>query len=70
VLENDTVWGDARDIGEVPAALVERLEHYFRTYKAMVSDEMPVRIEQIYGREHALRVVAASMKDYEDGFGQ
>ena len=33
VLENDYVWGAARDISDVPAVLVERLQHYFLTYK-------------------------------------
>src|SRR5258706_8656821 len=33
VLENDYVWGAARNVGDVPRVLVERLEHYFLTYK-------------------------------------
>ena len=41
-------------------------DHYFRTYKAMGEGG---KTAQIYGREHALRVVAASIADYEDGFG-
>jgi len=34
VLEGDALWGGARDIGGVPEALVNRLRHYFATYKA------------------------------------
>ena len=33
VLENDYVWGAARDVSDVPSVLVERLQHYFLTYK-------------------------------------
>jgi inorganic pyrophosphatase len=33
VLENDYVWGGARNVSEVPSVLVERLQHYFLTYK-------------------------------------
>src|SRR6185503_13567840 len=33
VLENDYVWGKARDVRDVPAVLIERLRHYFLTYK-------------------------------------
>ena len=30
VLEGDYVWGDAHEIGDLPGALLERIEHYFR----------------------------------------
>jgi hypothetical protein len=33
VLDNDYVWGRARNISDVPSVLVERLQHYFLTYK-------------------------------------
>ncbi|EQD74000.1 inorganic diphosphatase, partial [mine drainage metagenome] len=32
VLEGDYVWGGARELSDLPAALIERLEHYFVTY--------------------------------------
>ena len=38
VLKGDYVWGDARDITDVPAVLIERLEHYFATYKLVPSE--------------------------------
>ena len=33
VLDNDYVWGEARDLRDLPAVLVERLQHYFLTYR-------------------------------------
>ena len=33
VLENDSMWGAAHDIDDLPAILIERLRHYFATYK-------------------------------------
>jgi len=33
VLENDLVWGHARDVVDLPKVLIERLQHYFMTYK-------------------------------------
>jgi inorganic pyrophosphatase len=69
VLENDYVWGAARGISEVPAVLVERLEHYFVTYKLVPGRHTPARVARVYGRAHALRVVRAAMADYEDNFG-
>jgi inorganic pyrophosphatase len=68
VLENDYVWGAARTISEVPAVLVERLEHYFVTYKLVPGRRPQAHVERVYGREHALRVVRASIADYADNF--
>jgi len=31
VLENDLIWGAAREISDLPPVLIERLEHYFLT---------------------------------------
>lgn len=69
VLENDYVWGGARSIGDVPSVLVERLQHYFLTYKLVPGRRAQARIAKVYGRTHALEVVRAAMADYEDKFG-
>lgn len=69
VLQNDYFWSQARSVEELPAALIERLEHYFSTYKQMPGEESSISIEQVYGVEHALDVVRASMADYESEFG-
>lgn len=69
VLSNDNFWGEAKDIDDIPSALIERLRHYFSTYKLIPGKESAVSIEEIYGREHAHKVVNASLKDYEDKFG-
>jgi inorganic pyrophosphatase len=69
VLENDYVWGHARDIGDVPSVLVERLQHYFLTYKLVPGRRgTPARIAKVYGRSHAHKVVRAAMADYVDHF--
>jgi inorganic pyrophosphatase len=68
VLENDFVWGKARNISDVPAVLVERLQHYFLTYKLVPGQKRRVRIAKVYGRMHARRVVKAAMADYSEHF--
>jgi inorganic pyrophosphatase len=70
ILDNDFAWGEARDIGDVPAVLVERLHHYFLTYKMVPGQGGGARIKRVYGRAHALRVVRAAMADYQDHFGR
>jgi inorganic pyrophosphatase len=68
VLENDHVWADARDVGDVPAVLVERLQHYFLTYKLVPGSRTRIRLDRVYGRRHALAVVRAAIADYAETF--
>lgn len=69
VLEGDNLWGHAAGLADIPEILVERLRHYFLTYKLVPGSETGVSIEQVYDREHAEAVVAASMRDYAAEFG-
>jgi inorganic pyrophosphatase len=68
VLDNDYVWGTARDVQDVPAVLVERLQHYFLTYKLVPGQRARARVATVYGRTHALEVVRAAMADYSDNY--
>lgn len=66
VLEGDFVWGDVSDVDDLPPILVERLQHYFATYKLVPGAERQLEVRTIYGREHACRVVEAAMEDYRE----
>ncbi len=69
VLDNDAVWGDVTDISELPKIFVERLRHYFATYKQLPGKENTVHIMDTYGHKHAMQVVDAAIQDYEQAFG-
>jgi inorganic pyrophosphatase len=69
VLHNDYLWGEARDIRDLPKVLVERLQHYFETYKLVPDQPSRARIHRTYGRVYAARVVRAAMADYVEAFG-
>jgi len=69
VLQNDNVWGNARDISDLPEILVERLRHYFATYKLIPGQEPGLIVERTYDRKHALRVVEAAIQDYFIEYG-
>ena len=69
VLQGDYVWGDAQDLSDVPTVLVERLEHYFSTYKLVPGEPARIRISGSYGYTHAASVVQAAMEDYAELFG-
>ncbi len=65
VVEGDYVWGELHDVAELPQILVERLEHYFATYKLIPGREAQIRVQQMYGAQHAERVIRAAMVDYQ-----
>lgn len=71
VMKGDAVYGGWRDINEAPASVIERLRHYFLTYKGAQQDEgSPVTIPDVYGREEAHRVIARSQEDYHTTFAE
>jgi inorganic pyrophosphatase len=69
VLDNDYVYGSARDVGDLPGVLVERLRHYLETYKLIPGTPNRVSVKRAYGRAHALKVVTAAIADYAESFG-
>ncbi len=69
VLQGDNVWGEARELSDLPEVLVERLRHYFMTYKLVPGEENTTSLEVVYGRDHAREVVLASIADYDEQFG-
>ncbi len=69
VLDKDYVWGSAQDISDLPQVLIERLSHYFSTYKMIPGETSHMSVEKTYGRQHALKVVEASLADYDEHFG-
>jgi len=69
VMDNDTFWSGVTDISQIPHVLIDRLVHYFSTYKLVKGEDIKVSIEKVYGAEIAHNVVTACMQDYEDMFG-
>ena len=69
VLEGDNIWGDVQNIADLPAIKTERLQHYFRTYKMAPGKDIDIKVDHVYGREEALRVIEASRQDYEADYG-
>jgi len=65
VMRDDAVYGNFTDISQCPTALLDRLQHYFLTYKsAPGTTHHKVEITSVYGREEALKVIRASHVDY------
>jgi len=70
VLKGDAVHGGLRDVEECPVQLVERLKHYFLTYKdAPDSTRHVCEITHIYGVKEAHDVIHRSREDYRARYG-
>ena len=69
VLANDDVYAEARTITDLPKVLVERIRHYFQTYKMAPGQENAVQITGIDGVDTAQAVIEASVADYADAYG-
>jgi inorganic pyrophosphatase len=70
VLKDDVVYTGIRDIDACPVGLIDRLKHYFLSYKQLPGDA-PRRVEivDVYNRAEALEVVGRSVRDYINLFG-
>lgn len=71
VMQGDAVYGGMTDISQCPSSVIDRLRHYFLTYKQDPSaPEAPhtVEITHIYGREEAYEVIRRSQADYVSAF--
>ena len=70
VLEADLAYGHIENIDQCPKALVDRLKHYFLSYKQLPGDA-PRRVEiaDVYDRAEAQDVIKRSFRDYRGQFG-
>jgi inorganic pyrophosphatase len=70
VLENDYVFGHCENISDVPAGIINRLKHYFLTYKQIPDPEnakgQECHISHVYGVEEAKEVIRRSILDYKE----
>jgi inorganic pyrophosphatase len=70
VLKSDAIWGEAKTLGDLPPALIERLRHYFLTYKLVPGQSSRVTVEEVYDADAAHRVVDAAIADYNEEYSR
>jgi inorganic pyrophosphatase len=69
VLEGDATYGHLKEIADCPPVVVDRLRHYFLTYKQAPDAVTPAcEITHVYGRAEALDVIERSRADYMERF--
>jgi inorganic pyrophosphatase len=75
VLKDDLVYKDVRDLADCPANLIERLQHYFLTYKESPDDLVDkhhrrLEIQAMYNREEAMEIIQIAREDYNKKFAE
>jgi len=70
VLNNDAVYGNYRNINDCPPLVIERLRHYFLTYKDLPGKKREREITHVYDIKAAHEVIRLSMEDYREKFEQ
>mgnify|MGYP005625973639 CR=1 FL=1 len=66
VMKNDAVYGEYKDITDVPKAVIDRLRHYFLTYKDMPGEKRDCEITHVYNKKEAHDVINRAVKDYRN----
>lgn len=70
VLESDVAYGHIENITDCPPGLVDRLKHYFLSYKQLPNEaQRRVEIRDVYDRTEAREVIARSLRDYREKYG-
>ena len=69
VLAGDAVYGSLTDVAGLPPLLLDRLRHYFLTYKQGPDDaRVSCEITHVYDRNEAHEVIRRSQEDYARQF--
>lgn len=63
---NDPTYNSYTDIGQLPAHVFNEMSHFFSVYKALESKD--TAIDEIRGREDAVRIIDACIERYVDKF--
>ncbi len=75
VLKDDLIYKEIDDIGDCPESLIDRLKHYFLTYKDFPADigaptKRKMEITHVYGKAEAQEVIRLAIQDYDDLFAE
>ncbi|MEE2745108.1 MAG: inorganic pyrophosphatase [Bdellovibrionota bacterium] len=70
VLKDDSLYGDWKDIGDCPESILNRLRHYFLTYKEIPGQKSKAKVEitHTYGVEEAKKIIELTIKDYQNKY--
>ncbi|MND05370.1 inorganic pyrophosphatase [compost metagenome] len=65
------MYGELADVSQLPRAVIDRLRHYFLTYKTIPGETgSPITVDPVYGAKEARAVLGAARDDYAAEFGK
>ncbi len=64
-LAGDKVYQQYREILQLPKGILQRIEHYFLTYKNLPDEKQKCEIAYSYGRDQSHEIIKTSIADYE-----
>lgn len=65
VMKGDEFYMQWSDVTDCPISYINRLKHYFLTYKNLPGEKVSCEITHVYGRDEAHQVIQHSMDDYQ-----
>ncbi len=68
VLKDDALYAQYRDISDVPTKIIDRLKHYFLTYKDLPGEERDCYITSELGIQQTHELITLAVKDYQNKF--
>lgn len=69
VMEGDAIYSEYKDITDLPPSVIDRLKHYFTTYKDLPGDKSPRCILlNTYGADVAKDVIQRAIDDYNEHY--
>jgi inorganic pyrophosphatase len=69
VMKGDEFYRQWSDVSDCPLSYINRLKHYFLTYKHLPSDNAICEITDVYGRDEAHEVIRRALADYQHHYG-
>jgi inorganic diphosphatase len=64
---HDPFWNGYQDIQELPAHLFDEITHFYNVYKVLEGKK--THVEEILGKEDAMKIIAKAIQDYQKKFG-
>jgi inorganic pyrophosphatase len=64
VLNVDPYYAEVQDISQINTVVIDRMRHYFLSYKSIPGEPVKTKIENIYNADTAYEVIQAGQADY------
>lgn len=70
VLVGDPTFGELTDVAQLSKAVIDRLRHYFLTYKSLPGEtDARISVDPVYGPDTARAILRAARADYDTELG-